>query len=120
MFAVPHYSKPLNELRESRGIGGTFNTNLIEIKESDKVAVFQETTGDKKIVEKEYDFLHVTPPMGPLEFIKRSKLADAAGWVDVSPSTLQHTKFDNIFALGDCSSLPTSKVRVDCLTDLSA
>lgn len=53
---------------------------------------------------------HVTPPMGPLEFIKRSPLADAAGWVDVSASSLQHVKFPNVFSLGDCSSLPTSKV----------
>lgn len=52
---------------------------------------------------------HVTPPMGPLDNIKSSALADAAGWVDVSPSTLQHTKFSNVFSLGDCSSLPTSK-----------
>lgn len=49
--------------------------------------------------------------MGPLEFIKNSPLADAAGWVDVSASSLQHTKFPNVFSLGDCSSLPTSKVR---------
>lgn len=50
--------------------------------------------------------------MGPLEFIKKSPLADAAGWVDVSASSLQHTKFPNVFSLGDCSSLPTSKVSV--------
>jgi hypothetical protein len=50
--------------------------------------------------------------MGPLEFIKKSPLADAAGWVDVSASSLQHTKFPNVFSLGDCSSLPTSKVRI--------
>jgi NADH dehydrogenase FAD-containing subunit len=53
--------------------------------------------------------------MGPLEFIKNSPLADAAGWVDVSASSLQHTKFPNVFSLGDCSSLPTSKVRTVAL-----
>lgn len=47
--------------------------------------------------------------MGPLDFIKSSPLADAAGWVDVDKATLQSTKFANVFSLGDASSLPTSK-----------
>ncbi|MBP7579233.1 MAG: NAD(P)/FAD-dependent oxidoreductase, partial [Candidatus Obscuribacter sp.] len=41
--------------------------------------------------------------------IKQSKVADAAGWVDVDKATLRHNKYTNIFALGDCSNLPTSK-----------
>ena len=36
-------------------------------------------------------------------------LVNEAGFVDVNKGTLQHTKYDNIFAIGDCSSLPTSK-----------
>jgi NADPH-dependent 2,4-dienoyl-CoA reductase/sulfur reductase-like enzyme len=55
--------------------------------------------------------LHVTPPMGPLDSIKNSPLADAAGWVAVDQGTLQHQKYENVFSLGDASSLPTSKVR---------
>ena len=58
-----------------------------------------------------FSLLHVVPPQGPKEFIKASPLADAAGWVDVDQGTLQHKKFDNVFSLGDSSSLPTSKVR---------
>lgn len=36
-------------------------------------------------------------------------LANAAGFVDVNKDTLQHVKFPNIFAIGDCSSTPNSK-----------
>ncbi|KAL5964044.1 Sulfide:quinone oxidoreductase mitochondrial [Taenia solium] len=32
-----------------------------------------------------------------------------SNFVNVDPQTLQHVKFKNIFSLGDCSSLPTSK-----------
>jgi len=60
-------------------------------------------------VEKEYSLLHVTPPMGPLDFIKKSPLADGVGWVDADQATLQHKKFKNVYSLGDASSLPTSK-----------
>lgn len=112
MFSVPHYSKVLNGIREQKGIAGEFNTNLVEVRPADKVAVFEYTTGDKKgqRVEKEFGFLHVTPPMGPLDSVKKSPLADGAGWVDVDQGTLQHKKYENVFSLGDASSLPTSKV----------
>lgn len=109
MFGVPHYSKALDALRQSRGIDATFNANLVEVDSANKVAVFQSLIGDKAKIEKPFDILHVTPPMGPLDAIKASPLADGAGWVDVDAATLQHTKFDNVFSLGDCSSLPTSK-----------
>jgi hypothetical protein len=35
--------------------------------------------------------------------------ADAGGWVDVDKSTTQHTKYPNVFSIGDASSLPNSK-----------
>lgn len=57
MFSVPYYSEALDKLRKERGIPASFNTNLVEIRENDRVAVFQETTGDKKKVEKSYDFM---------------------------------------------------------------
>lgn len=42
-------------------------------------------------------------------FIRESGLNDSAGYVDVDKHTLQHKKYNNIWSLGDCSSLPTSK-----------
>jgi len=49
--------------------------------------------------------------MGPLDALKDSPIADSAGWVNVDQGTLRHVnpEYGNIFALGDCSSLPTSK-----------
>ncbi|KAK4686682.1 sulfide:quinone oxidoreductase, partial [Tremellales sp. Uapishka_1] len=109
MFAVPRYAQALNKLRGEKGIDAEFNHNLVEVK-SDS-AVFEIVAGERKgeKIEKEFGLLHVTPQMGPLNWIKSSPLADAVGWVDVNEGTLQHKKYDNVFALGDCSSLPTSK-----------
>jgi sulfide:quinone oxidoreductase len=122
MFSVPHYSKALDAIREEKGIAGEFNTNLIEVRPDDKVAVFEITTGDRKgeRIEKEFGFLHVTPPMGPLDSVKSSPLADAAGWVNVDQGTLQHKKYENVFSLGDASSLPTSKVSIFVLSHSKA
>merc|ERR1711862_880946 len=57
----------------------------------------------------DYDFIHVTPEMGAPNFLKGSPISDAAGFVDVNKETLQSNKYPNIFALGDCSNVPTSK-----------
>jgi len=56
--------------------------------------------------------IHVTPPQSAPDFIKESPLAvpnNPFGWVDVNKDTLQHNRYPNVFALGDVSSLPTSK-----------
>lgn len=53
--------------------------------------------------------MHVSPPMGPLPVIKDSPIADANGWVEVNKGTMQHTRYPNVFAIGDCSNVPTSK-----------
>ena len=109
MFSVPKYSNALDALRQKRGIRGEFGRNLVSVDSGKRTATFKKPDGSTE--EAEYTILHVTPPMGPLDVLKGSPLADAAGWVDVDPATLQHRneKFANVFALGDASSLPTSK-----------
>lgn len=114
MFGAAHYSAALDAMRKERGIEASFNTDLVEVRSEGpgkRVAVFKDLADKSRVVEKEFDLLHVTPPMGPLDVIKQSDLADAAGWVDVDQATLQHKRFKNVFSAGDCSSLPTSKVR---------
>ncbi|KZT11374.1 sulfide-quinone oxidoreductase [Laetiporus sulphureus 93-53] len=107
MFSVKKYSDELDKLRVQRGVGGYFKQNLIGVDPANHKATFKKADGST--VDAEYTLLHVSPPMGPLDFIKKSSIADEAGWVSVDPGTLRHTKFGNVWALGDCSSLPTSK-----------
>lgn len=60
-----------------------------------------------------FDMLHLAPPQSAPDFIKRSKLAHQEGtdkgWIDVNKFTLQHSKYPNVFALGDSAALPTAK-----------
>ncbi|GAA5901040.1 hypothetical protein JCM5296_007293 [Sporobolomyces johnsonii] len=107
MFGVAKYSAALEKLRQERNVEGAFNHNLVSIDNKARVATF--ATADGKTAEREFDFLHVVPPQGAPDFIKNSPLADAAGWVAVDPATTQSTKFNNIFSLGDASSMPNSK-----------
>ncbi|KAI1875206.1 hypothetical protein JX265_004264 [Neoarthrinium moseri] len=109
MFAVPKYSQALEQLRQERGVDGLFQHNLVSVDAKNKVATFKNLADEGKEVQREYGFLHVVPPQKPWDWIAKSPLADAAGWVDVDKSTTQHTKYSNVFSLGDASSLPNSK-----------
>jgi sulfide:quinone oxidoreductase len=110
MFSVKKYSDALEALRVDRGVGGYFGRNLVSVDAANRKAVFK-NVADGTESKEDYTLLHVTPPMGPLDVLKGSPIADAAGWVEVDKGTLQHTKpeYSNVFALGDASSLPTSK-----------
>ena len=108
IFPVEKYAKTLRQVIARKGIDARFRTNLCEIRPETKEAVFENLdTGEQTVLH--YDMIHVTPPQSAPDFIRRSPLANEAGWVDVDKYTLQHNKYRNVFALGDASSLPTSK-----------
>ncbi|PCF49676.1 type II sulfide:quinone oxidoreductase Sqr [Staphylococcus delphini] len=108
LFDVEKYKIELEKIVEERDIIVNFKYNLVEIDGDKKVASFEHTeTGERKTID--YEMLHVTPPMGPLDVIKESALSDNDGWVDIDPTTLQHKNYSNVFALGDASNAPTSK-----------
>ncbi len=108
IFAVERYRKTLEEVIKRKEIVCHFREELIEVRGEQHEAVFKHLdTGD--VVTRKFDMLHVTPPMGPPSFLATSALADKDGWVDVDKATLQHKRFSNVFAIGDCSNLPTSK-----------
>lgn len=111
LFGVDKYEKTLKKVAERDKVQMNFFTKLVEIDGPNKKATFigiGESNKDKEYLV-DFDMIHVTPPQSAPDFIKNSKLANAAGWVDVDKSTLQHLKYKNIFSLGDASSLPTSR-----------
>ena len=108
IFAVSKYARELQRIVERKKIETLFGHHVVEILPKAKKIVV-ENIKTKERSEINYDFAHITPPMGAPDFIKTSKLANAAGWVDVDQKTLQHVRFPNVFSAGDVSSLPTSK-----------
>ncbi|OBY76976.1 pyridine nucleotide-disulfide oxidoreductase [Paenibacillus sp. KS1] len=108
IFAVPKYAAALNRVIERKDIATKYQLDLISIDSVRKEAVFEHVvTKDRETLR--YDMIHVVPPMSSPDFIRNSPLAGAAGWAEVDKHTLQHVRFKNVFALGDCSNLPTSK-----------
>ena len=111
MFGVPFFAKALTKVIADYGIKTSFNSNLVAIDGPGKTATFEvsDKDGNKKKVSKKFDMIHVTPPQSAPDFIKKSPLANAGGWVDVHEKTLQHNKYSNIFGLGDAGSTPNAK-----------
>lgn len=108
LFPVKHYYDTLKGIVKEKGIEETYYSDLVKIDGTKKVATFKNVqSGDT--FEREFEMLHVVPPMSAPDFIKKSPLANADGWVDLDMYTLRHTKYDNVFGAGDCTSLPTSR-----------
>lgn len=111
LFAVPKYEKTLLEVVKRGNINLNFNVKLTAIDGDKKVAMFVGIGADNKdqVTEVPFDMIHVTPPQSAPDFVSKSPLANAAGWVEVDQYTLQHPRFANVFTLGDGAGLPTSK-----------
>ena len=111
IFGVPYFARALVKVAARYGISVNYQQQLVAVNGNAKTATF-EFVGDTRKGEKEsvpFDLLHVTPPQSPHEEIKKSPLANAAGWVEVNQSTLQHVRFANVYSLGDVCSTPNSK-----------
>ena len=108
IFGVKKYADTLEKVIARRGLDVRYQHDLQSLDVANRKATFKNLTSGENVTW-DYDMIHVTPPMSAPDFIKQSPLAGATGWVDVDIHTLQHNKYANVFALGDCSSLPTSK-----------
>lgn len=108
IFAVPKYAAALDKVVERKGITAKYKRNLVEIDSAKREAVFEHVdTKERETLR--YDMIHVVPPMSAPSFIRDSPLAGPGGWAEVDKHTMRHVRFANVFALGDCSNLPTSK-----------
>jgi sulfide:quinone oxidoreductase len=108
IFAVKKYADSLNRVIARKGIDVHFQHELVEVRGEAREAIFSNVATQDQVTVN-FDMLHVTPPMSAPDVIKASKLAHTSGWVDVNKYTLQHNQYNNVFSLGDCANLPTSK-----------
>ena len=111
LFGCATYVPPLMKYVEKYRINLDFGHNLIKIDGASQKAWFsvKKEGEDPKTIERPFDMIHVCPPQRAPDFVAKSPLANDAGWVDVNPETLQHSKFSNVFALGDVTSTSNAK-----------
>jgi sulfide:quinone oxidoreductase len=107
-FAVRRYADTLDAVMERRGCVPHYRQELVELVPEERKAIFEHLDTGARSIET-YGMIHVTPMMSAPDLIAASGLGDAGGWVDVDKFSLRHNRFENVWSLGDCSSLPTSK-----------
>lgn len=111
LFGVKDYLPALESYMQKYQATLNFNQTLKKVDGENKKAWFisKDEEGNEVINETDFDMLHVCPPQVPLDFIKHSELSDDKGWLEVDPNTLRHTRYDNIWGLGDTLNTPNAK-----------
>ena len=111
IFAVPFFARELVKVAKRYGIDVRYQHNLVAVDGANKEATFEIVGGDRQgqRLSVPFDMLHVSPPQSPHDAIKKSPLANAAGWVEVNQNSMQHVRYPNVFSLGDVCSTPNSK-----------
>lgn len=111
MFGVPVFAKELARVAADYGIEVHLNSEAVEIDPSaQQVVIADNEKHSRETIH--YDFLHVVPPQSAPDWVKTSPLADpenAGGYIEVDKHTMQHTRYPDVFALGDAGSTPNSK-----------
>lgn len=112
IFHVKKYADSIEHIVERKNIDVHLNRNLIAVDHTKGEATFRKMdSGENETETCKYDFLHITPPMSAPDVLKRSKspIVDDTEYLAVDKYTLEHVKYPNIFGIGDCTNLPTSK-----------
>jgi sulfide:quinone oxidoreductase len=133
---VPEYKATLEKVLKNGNIKVHYSANIIAIDGNNKTIEFETKNTEfvKQSLSKSaagcysiaagndadsvsrvtmnFDLCHSVPPQSAPDFIKNSPLRDQAnafGYVEVDKITMQHSRFPNVFALGDCTNAPCSK-----------
>ena len=111
LFGVAAYVPALQSYIDKYKAKTHFNHTLVEVDGANKRAYFKSSEAGKEneVICEEFDMIHVCPPQKSPEFVAKSALADAGGWLDVDQFSLQHKKFANVWGLGDVMNTPNAK-----------
>ncbi|MDX9966968.1 NAD(P)/FAD-dependent oxidoreductase [Sulfuricurvum sp. IAE1] len=131
LFGVPEVNETLAKVVQPRygNITNKFTHNLVAIDAEKKIATFEtkkytqgaydEDLEEYEMIEEivrvpmQYDFIHIVPPMSAPKAVVESPLAwqqgSAQGWLEVDRETLQHTRYPNVFGIGDVCGIPLGK-----------
>lgn len=111
LFGVPIVAEKVRMLFGDRGISTAMQHTLRSIDAGAKRATFETPDGP---AEMDYDYIHVIPPQRAPDVIRQSGLSWAdkwtdQGWVECDMTSLQHLRYDTIWALGDVAGVPKGK-----------
>ena len=113
IMKFPYGNEVVQDECHKRGIEVFYGQELISMRTDEhgqKIATFKNVdTGNT--IEKEFFSAVINPPSKPFKELVDSGIATPKGLIDVNPYTLQHKRFENIFAFGDCIDINTTRTN---------
>lgn len=109
VFGIPAFDHEIQRAIDRYGIELRTQSALIEVDAAASEVVIGSPSGIERL---RFDLVNVVPPQSAPDWIRASGLAadgDADGFVDVDPETLRHTRFGNVWAIGDAAATTNSK-----------
>jgi sulfide:quinone oxidoreductase len=111
IFDFPYANEVALDECSKRGIELHLGWELQEVKSDEtgaKYGVFRNVdTGELK--EKEFYGMAINPKHNVQKEVTESGLGDSNGLIDVNPYTLQHNRYENVFAFGSGTNVPTTR-----------
>lgn len=106
VFGIPAIDDELQRSVERYGIEVRASHELTAVDGDRRSVMLSGPRGAERV---DYDVLHAVPPQRAPQWVSRSPLADADGFVEVDGATLRHPRFANVWALGDAAGTANSK-----------
>lgn len=112
LFGVPFYNDFVKQRFSDQGVTRNDFWTLKAIDADAKKATYSVRDGEDQV--KDYDFIHVVPPMTAGAALENSPLAfqpgeSFTGWMKVDRETLQNTDYPNVWGIGDVMGMPSNK-----------
>lgn len=109
VFGIPEIDAELDRKIAEYGIELRTRTQLREVDAAAQTIVVD--TADGGTEQLSYDFLHVEPPQSAPKWLRDTPLPGLGtdGYVDVDQQTLRHTRYANVWSLGDAAATTNSK-----------
>ena len=112
LFGVPFYNDFVKKRFSDQGVTRNDFWTLKAVDADAKKATYSVKGGEDQV--KDYDFLHVVPPMTAGAALENSPLAfqpgeSFTGWMKVDRETLQSPDYPNVWGIGDVMGMPSNK-----------
>lgn len=120
LFSVKAFNQRLIEIWKERDINYHYDRYLTALDSSAKTATFSSMDGSQQET-REWDFIHVVPPMSAVPAVRNSPLADTnkyPGYLEVDQYSMQHKRYPNVFGLGDTVGTPIGKTAASVKSQL--
>lgn len=113
IFKFDYANMVAEEECNKRGIDIMYGWEMLKVDRNqygEKIATFRNVdTG--AILEKPFTHANINPPSKAHKELVEANIVDSNGLIDVNPYTLQHSRFENIFAFGDAIAGATTRTQ---------